>query len=84
MGFRGNANGLTGPGVFECHNCEPSTYFFAHFVTEPNPTVQCYAISRESYKEWDLVDAFPATQELMYLLRTPEGRSLNPRWRPPR
>lgn len=84
-GYRADLRRLNGHAFFECRECEPPTYFFARFSAAPDPMVMCYAISRESYLEWDRGDdPTPPTPELLYRLRDPHGRSHNPYWRPPR
>lgn len=84
-GYRADLRRLGGHAFMQCRECEPATYFLALFVREPSPMVICYAISRESYDEWDkTAESTPPTPELLYRLRDPAGRSHNPYYRGPR
>ncbi len=84
-GYRGDDRGLVGHAFRRCMTCRPTTPFFALFIVHPSPLVVCYLLSEDSYEEWRTRggDETPATQELLYLLRDPDGRSYNPNWRPP-
>lgn len=85
-GFHADLRRLSGHAFFACHQCEPSSFFFALFVTQPSPAVLCYAISKASYDEWSRAPEgdTPETQQLLHLLNGPDGESLNPRWKQPR
>jgi hypothetical protein len=76
---------MSGHAFLACLDCKPHTYFFAHFITEPDPMVVCYAISKASFDEWELGnEVAPPTPELLHRLRDPDGLSYNPNWRPAR
>lgn len=83
-GYRADLRRMQGHAFLMCSDCEPATYFFAHFVTQPYPMATCYAIDKASYLEFDKGDESPSTPELLYRLRDPRGQSYNPNWRPPR
>lgn len=84
-GYRADMRRLSGHGFFECRQCQPSTYFLAVFSTSPDPHTTCYALSRESFEQWDKnPEPTPPTPELLYLIRDPAGRSYNPYWNGPR
>lgn len=74
---------LEGHEFFRCRECGPETFFFAVFSTSPDPHTVCYAISEESWKEWMNRDDVFSTREMLYLLRDPDGKSLNPNYVPP-
>lgn len=78
--YAGDFSNLAGHAFLSCKACEPATYFLAHFVAEPHPIVMCYALSAESYKEWQSRKT-PPTAELLYHLRDPMNRTCNPTWR---
>lgn len=85
-GYRADLRRLEGHAFFECRQCSPTTYIFAVFVNRPSPMATCYQISKESFDQWDKDpngDTF-STPEMLYRLTDPQGRSLNPTWRPPR
>lgn len=82
--YRGTLK-LLGHAFLKCETCHPVSRFFALFIKHPSPIVVCYLLARESYDEWEPETAEdPPTQELLYHLRDPQGRSYNPTWRPPR
>jgi hypothetical protein len=83
-GFHADMRGLSGHAFFECKQCQPATFFFAVFHTAPDPYVVCYAIGEESFRLWDRDQSATTktTPEMLHLLRDPEGRSINPNWRP--
>lgn len=85
-GWRGDLRRLSGHAFFECKTCRPPTFFFAVFVTEPDPHVMCYALDEGAYREWDSDPSSVtlSTPEMLYQLRDPDGRSYNPNWRAPR
>jgi len=84
-GYRADWRRISGHAFFQCRKCTPPQYFFACFTQYPHPMVTCYALSRESYEEWDKSDEpTPPTPELLYRLRDPDGKSYNPWWHPPR
>lgn len=81
--YRADMRRMSGHAFLKCEQCAPATYFFAVFSTTPDLHVTCYAISKESYDEWTRSEEpTPPTPEILYRLRDPEGRSLNPLWRP--
>lgn len=75
---------LSGHEFFRCRECDKPTYFFAVFSTSPDPHVTCYLISEDCWKEWMNSDESCSTQEMLYRIRDPFGRSYNPTFRPPR
>lgn len=76
---------VSGHAFLCCVLCQPHTYFFANYVTTPDPMAICYEISKASFDEWDKgQDSTPTTPELLYRLRDPDGLSYNPKWRPAR
>jgi hypothetical protein len=85
-GYRADLRRISGHAFLECRQCQPPTYMFVVFSTTPSSMATCYAISRESYDEWqrDKSETTYTTQEMLYRLRDPDGRSLNPYWREPR
>lgn len=84
-GYRADLRRLAGHAFFQCRECDPNSYFLAIFCREPSPLVLCYALSKESFTEWDKSsEQTPPSGELLYRLRDPDGRSHNPYWRAPR
>lgn len=85
-GFVGDVRGLEGHAFFSCTECRPATYFFAVFSKSPDPHATCYPISEIAFKQWSLdpTATTKTTPEMLWLLRDPAGRSLNPNWKGPR
>lgn len=81
-GYRRSSQGLSGHDWLQCRNCNPPCYFLAVCSTKPSPIVYCFAISRETYMEWESQNDTPPTDELLYHIRDPDGKSFNPYWRP--
>jgi len=83
-GYRADLRRMSGHAFLQCLRCDPHEYFFALFSSHPSPMVTCYALSKDSYDEWDRSpEPTPPTPELLYRLKDPEGRSYNPYYRPP-
>lgn len=83
-GYRADLRRVSGHAFLECKQCDPASFFFAVFTTTPSPMVTCYAISKESYEEYEKDPSATtlSTPEMLYRLRDPDGRSYNPYYRP--
>lgn len=75
---------VAGHAFLVCHECNPPCFFFAVLTSTPDSYATCYLISKESYRQWarDPSNETKSTPEMLYLLRDPQGNSLNPNWRP--
>ncbi|MDB4876443.1 MAG: hypothetical protein JWM41_2889 [Gemmatimonadetes bacterium] len=84
-GYRADLRDMIGHAFLQCRKCDPPTQFLAVFCRDPSPLVLCYALSKDSFVEWDKRPGrTPPTGELLYRLRDPQGRSHNSGWRPAR
>ncbi len=79
-GFRVVYARVDADAFLECQECSPARYFYASIHHEPSPVALCYALSRESFHEWQKAERLPPRPELLFRLADPDGRCFNPRF----